>query len=372
MATGHYCRAARWSPHSGLVRAGLAVTFAFASTCASSASTENQWALRFLNAERVWQLTRGTGIRVAVVDTGVQSDTDLANSLTTGADFSAATGQNVGDGLIDTDSYGHGTGEASLIAGSGSAGDIGTLGLAPEADIVPVRASENGMSAKWVFGAAPAVEYATSHGCRVINLAFALGADSEEIHHAIQDAITHDVVVVAAVGNDGTSQQYYPAAWPGVVGVGAIDSSGNVWERSNTGPDVALVAPGVHILRDDNRGRVGYSDGTSEATAYVSAAAALVRSAHPAWSAAEVVAALKATAYKPAAIHGAARDDRYGAGILNVLGAVSLARPPDVGGVGKPAQRNGTRVWWWVIGGAAAAAGGAVAIGLTMRRRRGA
>ncbi|MBW8806194.1 MAG: S8 family serine peptidase [Catenulisporales bacterium] len=273
-----------------------------------------------MDVEKVWQLTRGAGIRVAVVDTGVQPNADLVNSLSAGADFSDTTGENIDNGFIDIDSYGHGTGEASLIAGSGSVSGMGTLGLAPAATIVPLRASDKGTSAKWVFDTAPALEYAITHDCRVINLAFTLDQDNPKIHHAIQDALDRDVVVVAAVGNDGTSQQYYPAAWPGVVGVGAIDSSGNVWERSNTGPDVALVAPGVHILRDDNRGRVGYSDGTSEATAYVSAAAALVRSAHP-------------------------------------------------GGTGTREQRKEASVWWWVLG-AGMVVGGVAAIGLTMRRRR--
>ena len=372
MASRNYCRTVEWHPYSRVARLALAATtLALASLGFTSSSVESQWALQFLDANKVWNLTRGAGVSVAVVDTGVQPNADLTDHLSPGADFSDTTGMDIGNGRTDTDIYGHGTGEASLIAGAGSAGE-GTLGLAPAATIVPVRASD-GTSAGWVFGVAPAVRYAVAHGCHVINLAVMLNLDNLEIHQAIQDAINHDVIVVAAVGNDGTARQYYPAAWSGVVGVGAIDSSGNVWERSNTGPDVALVAPGVHILRDDNRGRVGYSDGTSEATAYVSAAAALVRSAHPAWSAAEVVAALKATANKPAAMHGAARDDRYGAGILNVLGAVSLAQPPDLGGgpgVGTREQHEGASVWWWVVGGMGAAVGGAVAVGLMRRRRR--
>jgi subtilisin family serine protease len=109
-----------------------------------------------------------------------------------------------------------------------------------------------------------------------------------------------------------------------------------VWSQSNTGADVGLVAPGVDIYRDDNQGRQGYSDGTSEATAYVSAAAALVRSAHPTWTAPEVVAALIATADKPAAMHGAVRTDQYGYGILDVLAALRLSEPPPVGGMASP------------------------------------
>ena len=323
---------------------------------------DNQWALQYLHAEKVWQSTRGSGTEVGVIDTGVQPNRDLANNLLSGADFSDTSGETIGNGWLDVDSYGHGTGEATLIAGSGPS----TFGLAPSAKILPLRASD-GTSARFVFGIAPAVEFAISHGAQVINLAVTFDRDDPDIRRAVQDALAHDVVVVAAVGNDGSSQQYYPAAWPGVVGVGAIDSSGDVWSQSNTGADVALVAPGVHILRDDNRGRVGYSDGTSEATAYVSAAAALVRSAHPGWSAAEVVAALEGTADKPAGMRGAARDDRYGAGVLDVLAAVRLAAPPVVGGVvGAPVRRaGGGWGWrWWLVGGGAVVGCGLVLVGV--------
>ena len=362
-----------WHPHSRLVRT-LTIVFALlASDKIAAASPDSQWALRYLKAEACWIMTRGAGVEVAVVDTGVQPNADLSVRLLPGADFSDTTGVDIGNGQVDTDTLGHGTGEASLIAGGGELGS-GVLGLAPQAMILPIRATD-GTSAGLVFGVAPGIEYAISHGSRVINLALAYDVGGSDIRRAIQDAIDHDVVVVAAVGNDGSAQQYYPVAWPGVVGVGAVDSSGRVWDRSNRGADVDLVAPGVHILRDDNRGRVGYSDGTSEATAYVSAAAALVRSAHPGWSAGEVVAALVGTADKPAEMRGAVRDDRYGAGILDVLAAVSLRRPPGdgsggagrVGGSPAGAGRGG---WWWAVGGAGLAAGAGVLVyGIAKRRR---
>jgi subtilisin family serine protease len=174
----------------------------------------------------------------------------------------------------------------------------------------------------------PAIGYAVRHNARVINLSLAGPANDPAIDAVIQSALDHDIVVVAAVGNDSTSDPRYPAAYPGVLGVGAIDDTGTVWSKSNSGPDVSLVAPGVHIYRDDNQGRQGYSDGTSEATAYVSAAAALVRSEHPNWTAHQVISVLTSTADKPAALHGAPRDDHYGYGILNVLAALKAGAPP--------------------------------------------
>ncbi|MEY9925672.1 hypothetical protein ABH926_000292 [Catenulispora sp. GP43] len=364
----HYNRCTRRrSYRSRLVRASLVIGLSVTHAHLASASTDTQWALRYLQAEKVWEITRGARTEVAVVDTGVQPDTDTAVNLLSGADFSDSTGVSTGSGRLDKDEDGHGTGEASIIGGAG----VRTLGLSPESSILPVRATD-GSSAGLTFGLAPAIEFAISHKASVINLALGYEQADADIHRAVQDALNHDVVVVAAVGNDGTSQQYYPAAWPGVVGVGAIDSSGNVWSQSNTGADVALVAPGVHILRDDNQGRVGYSDGTSEATAYVSAAAALVRSAHPGWSAAEVVAALEATADKPAAMRGAVRDDRYGAGILDVLAAVRLAEPPVVGGaVAAPVPRAGSGLgWWWLVGAGAVVGGVGVFFGARRWVRR--
>lgn len=369
MAYGYSCRTSKWSNRSGLVRATLATLFTFALARPTAASVTSQWALQYLHADQIWKTTRGAGVEVAVIDTGVQPNADLSTNLRDGADFSNMGEQSIGDGRTDTDSYGHGTGEASLIAGSGSA----TQGLAPATAILPVRASD-GAGSELTFSTAPAIEYAIAHGASVVNIAFTLSLDSHEIREAVDDALSHNIVVVAAVGNFGTAQQYYPAAWPGVIGVGAIDSSGKVWERSNTGADVALVAPGVHILRDDNRGRVGYSDGTSEATAYVSAAAALVRSAHPGWSASEVVAALEETADKPAAMGGAVRDDRYGAGILDVLAAVRLAEPPVVGGAAggavAPMRKAAGGGWGWLFGAGGAAVVGGLIVFRTRRRVR--
>lgn len=289
----------------------------------------HQWALQYLKATDAWHLSMGAGITTAVVDSGVAKNPDLENRLLAGADFSNGLDWPTGSEPDDSGLDGHGTGMATLIAGSGR-GDHSTTGLAPASYILPIRAflgSPSGLS----YGLAPAISYATAHGAEVINLSVVEPAATASVKESIKAALAHDVVVVAAVGNGGDSRQYYPAAYPGVLGVGAIDRNGNVWSQSNTGADVGLVAPGVDIYRDDNQGRQGYSDGTSEATAYVSAAAALVRSAHPTWTGPQVVAALIATADKPAAMHGAVRTDQYGYGILDVLAALRLSEPPPVG-----------------------------------------
>lgn len=344
--------------------------------------TTGQWALEYLRADSAWQLSLGSGVTVAVVDSGVSPAQSLGDRLLSGADFSQGTLHSNGDGQTDIDQDGHGSGMASLIAGSNNANGR-TTGLAPGAFILPVRAYSTNTTAL-AFTLASSIRYSTSKRAQVVNLSVGGSDDEDSLRSAIEDALSHDIVIVAAVGNGGDSRQYYPAAYPGVLGVGAIDSSGKVWARSNTGADVGLVAPGVNIYRDDNRGRQGYSDGTSEATAYVSAAAALVRSAHPAWTAPEVVAALIETADKPAAMHGAVRTDEYGYGILDVVAALQLSAPPSVGGVGSPepvkssgdfgiaakgSSRAGVGRVFAVVGGVVGA--GLVGLGVLLWRRRG-
>lgn len=363
----------------------LAVLTFGANTIEANADASHQWALRYLAAQNIWKQTTGSNVTVAIIDSGVTPTENLGSRLLTGADFSTGTGESVGNGQIDDGEDGHGSGMASIVAGSGEKQGE-TQGLAPSAKILPLRTFAISPAAI-ALGLAPAVNYATSHDSRVISVSMVVPADEMNIKHAVADAIAHDTVVVAAVGNGGDSQQYYPAAYSGVLGVGAIDSDGKVWSQSNTGADVGLVAPGVNIYRDDNRGRQGYSDGTSEATAYVSAAAALVRSAHPTWTAPEVVAALIDTADKPAAMHGAVRTDQYGYGILNVLAALKLkAPPPPVGGSGSPdpvmasgdfgvaarerTSGGGAGVVFGVAGGVLAAAGAGV-VALVVVRRRG-
>ena len=313
------------------MRRAIAAAFISVACCLAitpaNADRSHQWALSYLKADQVWQVTKGAGITIAVVDSGVKPNPDLPSNLLPGADYSAMDGNDIGDGHTDTDTDGHGTGMATVIAGSGQSNSgAGTIGLAPNASILPIRA-ESSIGAGLVFGIAPGVKFAIDHGARVINLSVGLSVDDPAIHKAINDAVAKDTVVVAAVGNS-TSAPAYPAADPGVLGVGAIDETGAIWASSNTGTDVTLVAPGVHIYRDDNRNNQGYSDGTSEATAYVSAAAALVRSAHPTWTAPQVISALTSTAVKPPALDGQTRDDQYGYGIVNPLAAVELTAPP--------------------------------------------
>jgi membrane-anchored mycosin MYCP len=158
-------------------------------------------------------------------------------------------------------------------------------------------------------------------GASVLNLSVAGYADFPELRSAVEYAVTRDVLVVAAVGNgqqDGAELSSFPAAYDGVLGVGAIDIDGARTATSQVGPYVDLVAPGAGVLTTTRVGGHAYASGTSYAAPFVSATAALVRAAWPGLSAPEVARRLLATA-------SPARGDRhaYGAGVVNPYRAVT-------------------------------------------------
>ncbi|MDH6110721.1 type VII secretion-associated serine protease mycosin [Kitasatospora sp. MAP12-15] len=295
-----------------------------------------QWALQAYKAESdVWPISRGDGVTVAVLDSGVfAAHQDLTGQVSAGGDFSGSHT----DGRVDT--VGHGTSMAGLIAGHGHGDQAGVMGLAPDAKILPVRIA---LTADGDFGStaeqsgfAEALRYAVDHGAKVVNMSFGAGElrSDAAAREAVSYAVSRDVVLVAATGNLGNiagAPIEYPAAFPGVVAVGAIDRQGNIWARSVCGPEITLVAPGVDIrstgsnASDDYR----YADGTSDATAYVSAIAALVRSKYPALSAGQVIRRMITTAAAPPD-GSRVPNDRYGYGIASPSKA--LAPNPGVDG----------------------------------------
>ena len=280
-----------------------------------------QWPLTYLKAEQVWQHTKGAGVTVGLVDSGVSPLGDTRDNLLPGADFSLGA-DSTGIAHVDTDTDSHGTTMAVLIAGTG-AGD-GLRGLAPEAKILPVRMQqETGSDPAHI---ASAITYAIAQHVKVINMSLGT-ADTAGMAAAVKQAETADIVVVAAAGNAGTGRVIIPAAYPGVVAAGAIDDNGARWSGSDYGPQIALTAPGVGIPVEDARGALKIVKGTSESSAYVTACVALVRAMHPDWTAGQTIRALLATATKAGGATGLQRNDAYGYGIVNPLAALSVGAP---------------------------------------------
>ncbi|WP_308299034.1 S8 family serine peptidase [Streptomyces sp. GESEQ-35] len=310
----------------------MALTGALLLTTAPTASADyvrdQQWVLDVFSMQDTWAETQGEGVTVAVVDSGVDgSHPDLTGQVLEGKDFT-------GGGSAQEDIIGHGTKMASIIAGHGHGpGNAdGVIGLAPKAKILPLRTlqtrEDRNLDETW--GAA--VRYAVDHGATVINLSFGSDGGSKTLsagRDAIAYAQAHDVVVVAASGNEGSVAVSEPAALPGVVSVGAVDQDASLWTDSNTGKGLTLTAPGVEIVGANNTMSNGYgvSSGTSESTAYVSAAAALVRSKYPDLTAGQVINRL----IKSASFLGhkglKAPDEEYGYGIIRPRQAVTMDIP---------------------------------------------
>ncbi len=284
----------------------------------AQADTSSQWPLQYLKASQVWNVTKGSGTTVAVLDTGVASLPDTQSSLLSGADFSGGTTSS-GDG--QTDIEGHGTEMAVTIAGAGHV----TTGLAPDAKILPVRITIGATMGPDAM--ATGIHYAISHHVSVINLSQVVSSEDSTLASAIQDALNSNIVVVAGAGNTGASTVAYPAAYSGVIAVGAIDQSSSLWSNSSTGSQVTLAAPGVSIPQEDENGSAVNGTGTSASTAYVSATVALVRAEHPSWTVGQVIRDLIATADPGSGQAAGQHSDQYGYGIVDPLKALQAAAP---------------------------------------------
>ncbi|MFY1669982.1 S8 family serine peptidase [Plantactinospora sp. WMMB334] len=286
----------------------------------ADAARDRQWHLRTLAVAQAHRLSQGAGVVVAVIDTGVRADhRDLTGNVLPGADVTGADT----DGGQDTD--GHGTAMAGLIAGHGhgSGNADGVLGIAPKARILPVRSSRTKVGAGDDLPLA--VREAVRRKPGVLSLSLSAGG-SDSLEQAVREALAADIVVVAAAGNrpdDGFVG--YPAAYPGVLAVGATGRDGTLAPISVTGDAVGLVAPGVDIASTSRTGAYQSSNGTSNSTAIVAGAAALVRAKYPDLSAAEVVHRLTATATDRGT---RGRDPQYGYGALNLVRALTADVEP--------------------------------------------
>jgi membrane-anchored mycosin MYCP len=305
---------------------------------------QRPWAKNFIGLEQAQQYNRGTfetgekagqRVTIAVIDSGVQGTlTDVFGSrLLEGYDWwdENAKGK--------CDSSGHGTAVAAIAAGSpiGTPGNEDFIGVAPEANILPIRVfsgdSKEGGDANKSKVVAGAIKDAVNHGADVINVSSVM-VESTFLADAVTYAIENGVVVVAASGNDTANmddkdiepdkQTFYPANYREVIAVGAHNPDGNWYEGTNFGNDLDLLAPGQEVAFPHPSGDWYDDSGTSYAAPFVAGAAALLKGkygaeATPAW----IQQRLQETA-----IHPPNEFNIYqGHGILNV--AKALTAPVD-------------------------------------------
>src|SRR5690606_18018413 len=294
-----------------------------------------QWHLETLQLATAHELTRGAGVTVALVDTGVDAThPDLHGNVLPGID------------LVDRDKdnawtpEANGTALAGLIVGHGNRlfdhepGNRGVLGVAPEASLLPVRAVDPDLSASENIDlAVEGIIWAATHGADVI--VYASGTASRERFAPALDAVREaGAVLVSAVGDrPQISAIGYPAADESVIAVAGHDRDGALAEVSLTGPEVDIAAPAVDVTTTGLRHGYGEGSSTSVAAAIVAGATALVRARYPDLPPEEVVHRIVATATDAGPV---GEDEGYGAGMLNVVEALTadvppLPRPPDRG-----------------------------------------
>ncbi|WP_372499746.1 type VII secretion-associated serine protease mycosin [Streptomyces spororaveus] len=287
---------------------------------------DRPWALQRLLLDELWAQTKGkdkngNGVRVAVIDTGVdRANPQLSAAIDTGAgkDFVDPKG---GDGTTDT--VGHGTKVAGLIAARPQQG-TGFVGLAPESTIIPIRQND-GQGKGNALNLSQAIDHAVAKGAQVINISqdtdAQLSADSD-LGKSVQKAVAANVVVVASAGNDGMSGQKrktYPAAFPGVLAVAASDRNNERAQFSQPGDFIGVAAPGVDMVSTVPGFGQCIDNGTSFSAPYVAGVAALLRAKHGDWSAQQIVWQIQNTAER--AVNG--RDDYVGWGVVDPVRALS-------------------------------------------------
>lgn len=303
----------------GLVDASAAVAYALGQSSPFAEVTNlggNNWGLDMVKAPEVWaQGYTGQDIVVAVIDTGVDyNHPDLAANIWVNSGEIPGNGiDDDGNGFIDDvwgwnfvdnnndpmDKHGHGTHVAGTIAAEKN--DFGVTGIAHNAKIMPIKVIGDQGWEQYHQDLANGIRYAADNGAHIINLSLRTATDISAVKDAIEYAQEKGSIVVMAAGNDGDLQPVYPAyyATDWGIAVGAVDSTNKMASFSNRAGTTLLdyvVAPGVNVYSTTPNNTYGYKSGTSMATPHVAGVAALILSANPNLTAAEVESILIQTA----------------------------------------------------------------------------
>lgn len=236
--------------------------------------SEYQWNLPVIETNRGWDISKGSeDVIIAVIDTGVDlTHTDLDGQLVEGYNIVDKEAQ-------PQDDVGHGTHVAGIIAALVNNGE-GVAGVSWYNKIMPVKALD-GTGSGTTYAVAEGIIWATDHGAKVINMSLGNYADSQFLHDAVKYAYDRDVVLVAASGNDNTERPGYPAAYPEVLAVAAIDADQKRAEYSNYGDYIDVSAPGTNIASTFPGNQYAALSGTSMASPHAAAMAGLIRSLNP-------------------------------------------------------------------------------------------
>jgi type VII secretion-associated serine protease mycosin len=282
---------------------------------ASDPLLAQQWGIFAIGADRVWAVTTGKGVTVAVVDSGSGPHPDLAENLLAGRSFLSSVETPDGN---DIDTSGHGSHVAGIIAAAANNG-IGGSGVAPHARILPIKVLDQAGQGD-ARDVAAGVRFAADNGAKVINLSLGGATESSSLTQAIQYANDKGALVVAAAGNGGaTDKPKWPASLDLTIAVTAVDSANSVTSFDQRGDYIDISAPGASIVSTAKGDYVALS-GTSMAAGFVAGAAALLFAAEPRISNAQVRDILLRTATD---IGDPGRDQTFGVGFLNLVAAMA-------------------------------------------------
>ncbi len=281
---------------------------------ASPYYADTQWNLAMIGADAAFRENfLGQGVRVGVLDSGVNPHPDFGERLLAGRNYI----EGAEDDAATSDRYGHGTSVAGLIA---AANDDGYIGVAPGAEIVPLKITDGeyvkiSAICRAIYGGVD------DFGCDVLNLSLGVAEPNAALEEAILYAEEHGVLVVSAVGNGGTRTAYYPAAYESVIGVGSLTKSGGVYDRSNHNDSVFLTAPGTELRSTAWQTDYANVTGTSYSVPQVSGAAAVLLGIDPTLTPA-ALRDLLARSAEDRGVEG--YDEYYGHGMLNIANGIGL------------------------------------------------
>lgn len=310
-----------------IVAAVLIALFSLSLSQSASADPirDRQYWLNDYGFTRAWQISEGEGVKVAVIDTGIDtSHPALAGVVVAGTDVSGLGSSN-GQTPVGQNSY-HGTMVASILAGRGNLSDrsTGVLGTAPRAELLSVSMAFGVDGVNTDTQIADGIIWAVDNGASVINLSLTRNSVSwpQSWDRAFSYAFENDVVIVAAVGNriDGTEQVSAPATIPGVIAVAGVNKQAVASELSSTsGFTIAVTAPSEDLVAAFPGGEYRLWSGTSGAAPIVSGLVALIRSAYPELDAANVVNRVVSSALKPGFEN---YSSSYGYGLIDAENAL--------------------------------------------------
>lgn len=306
----------------------LVSTLVFANPASADAIRDRQYWLSDYGFTQAWKITKGAGVKVAVIDTGIDvSHPDLLGSVIRGVDISTPSAL-VEQTPVQDFGY-HGTMVASLLAGRGHGKNLGLIGVAPESQLISVAMRFDLQPQNTDEQVAAGIHYAVDAGAKVINLSLTRNSKDWPAlwDEAFQYAFDNDVVVVAAAGNraSGTDQVGAPATIPGVLVVAGVDKNANISNQASTdGLTIGVSAPATDLVSAYPGGDYKIWSGTSGAAPIVSGLVALIRSKYPQLDANNVINRVISTATK---MTDETYSTQYGYGLIDPQKALTATLP---------------------------------------------